>query len=79
MSRKNPDAYPIQLRGMVEQVNIQRARSKEVLELLRELLLSGDHDRMGRLMNQQCDMCLLYCTMVDELTEQFLEFGDDHE
>ena len=70
MRRIDPELYPESLRETVWQVNIARARSSEVLELLKEITLSGSHDRLGQLMDQQGDMCMIFCLMSDELTER---------
>lgn len=77
MSRKNPQVYPAILRGVVGQLNIQGARSKELLELLRELQVSGDHDRMGRLMDQHVAATVLYLRLSDNLTNELLRRFDD--
>lgn len=74
MRRIDPELYPPELRETVWQLNIARARSSEVLELLKDLTLSGSYDRLGQLMDQQGDACMIFCLMSDELNERIDEF-----
>lgn len=78
-SRKNPNDYSVDLRGVVSQLNIQGARSTELLELLRELQVSGDHDRMGRLMDQHVAATVSFIRLSEQLTNELLRRFDDDE
>ena len=75
MSRKNPNAYPVDLRGMVGQLNIQGARSRELLELLKEIPLS--HPRLGEIMDQHVDACILFLRLSEKLTDELIRRSYD--
>ena len=75
MSRKNPNAYPVDLRGTVGQLNIQGARSRELLELLNETPLSNP--RLGEIMDQHVAATVLFLRLSDNLTNELLRRFDD--
>lgn len=79
MRRVEPAFFPEHLREIIGDVNVLGYRSKELLELLKELLESRkageeviDDDSFGRLMEMQTSCCIRYLRLAEESTERIL-------
>ena len=86
MRRVDPLLFPEHLREIIADVNVLRARAKELLELLRELTDHGsrsnptiEEESLGRLMDMHVACLLRYLRLSEESTERIMRDFDDDE